>query len=175
MILLRSGLFSDSVGLDGSGSMSLESPRLLSVKLDGELLARQGATVDHRGAIEFTCLRAGGLRHFFQRSTSGEAVPLMRCTGRGQLFLAQRAHDLYLVELQGDSLAVNAANVLAFDPQLAWEIRCDEDVATMVFAGNGGIALSSIRTPIVLDAAQASALDAAGSAIAWSSSGFVIV
>lgn len=174
---MRSNLFSANVELEGSEHMSLQNPRLLKVKLNGELLARQGAMVAYQGAIEFAYEGAGGMKKLIKKVATGEGVPLMRCRGQGDLFLAQNAYDLYLVDLEGDSLTVNGANVLAFDPNLTWDIRRVEGasmlsggVFNMVFTGVGRIALSSFGTPVVLDAGQAPTYADLQSAIAWSSS-----
>ena len=174
---MRSNLFSANVELEGSEYMSLQNPRLLKVKLNGELLARQGAMVAYQGAIEFAYEGAGGMKKLLKKVATGEGVPLMRCRGQGDLFLAQNAYDLYTVDLEGDSLTVNGANVLAFDPNLTWDIRRVEGasmlsggVFNMVFTGVGRIALSSFGTPVVLDATQAPTYADLQSAIAWSSS-----
>ena len=81
-----------------------------------------------------------------------------------------------MVDLDGDSLTVNGANVLAFEPGLAWDIRKVEgtvlsgDLFNMVFTGTGRIVLSACGTPVVLDASQAPTFADVQSAIAWSSS-----
>lgn len=172
---MRSNLFSANVEIEGSEDMSLQNPRLLKVKLNGELLARQGAMVAYQGAIEFAYEGAGGVKKLIKKVATGEGVPLMRCKGRGDLFLAQNAYDLYLVDLEGDSLTVNGANVLAFEPGLTWDIKRVEGasmfaggVFNMVFTGTGRIALSSFGTPVVLDATQAPTYADLQSAIAWS-------
>ena len=174
---MRSNLFSANLEIEGSESMSLQNPRLLKVKLNGEVLARQGAMVAYQGAIEFAYEGAGGMKKLIKKVATGEGVPLMRCRGQGDLFLAQNAYDLYLIDLEGDSLTVNGANVLAFDPSLTWDIRRVEGasmlsggVFNMVFTGAGRIALSSFGTPVVLDATQAPTFADLQSAIAWSSS-----
>jgi len=174
---MRSNLFSANVELEGSDAMSLQNPRLLKVRLNGELLARQGAMVAYQGAIEFAYEGAGGMKKLIKKVATGEGVPLMRCRGQGDLFLAQHAYELHLVDLEGDSLTVNGANVLAFDPALAWDIRRVEGASmfaggifNMVFTGTGRIALSAFGTPVVLDAAQAPTYADLQSAIAWSSS-----
>ncbi|GAA0639169.1 hypothetical protein GCM10009547_49090 [Sporichthya brevicatena] len=174
---MRSHLFSANVELETSDYMSLQNPKLLKVKLNGELLARQGAMVAYQGAMEFAYEGAGGMKKLLKKVATGEGVPLMRCRGQGDLFLAQNAYDLYLVDLEGDSLTVNGDNVLAFDPNLTWDIRRVEGasmlaggVFNMVFTGVGRIALSSFGTPVVLDASQAPTFADLQSAIAWSSS-----
>jgi uncharacterized protein (AIM24 family) len=101
----------------------------------------------------------------------------MRCRGRGDLFLAQNACELHLVDLEGDSLTVSGDNVLAFDSALTWDIRRVEGASmlsgglfNMVFTGTGRIALSAFGTPVVLNAAEAPTYADLQSAIAWSSS-----
>jgi uncharacterized protein (AIM24 family) len=170
-------MFSANVELEGSDAMSLQNPRLLKIRLNGELLARQGAMVAYQGAIEFAYEGAGGMKKLIKKVATGEGVPLMRCRGQGDLFLAQHAYELHLVDLEGDSLTVNGANVLAFDPALSWDIRRVEGASmfaggifNMVFTGTGRIALSAFGTPVVLDATQAPTYADLQSAIAWSSS-----
>jgi uncharacterized protein (AIM24 family) len=53
---------------------------------------------------------------FLKKALTGEGVPLMRCQGRGDVFLAQDGNELHVLDLDGDSVTVNGANVLAFEP-----------------------------------------------------------
>jgi uncharacterized protein (AIM24 family) len=154
----------------------LQNPRLLKVLLDGEVLARQGAMVAYQGQIEFAFEGAGGVGRFLKKALTGEGIPLMRCKGRGDLFLAQQAYELHTIDLEGDSLTVNGANVLAFDPTLSWDIRRVEGasvlsggVFNMVFTGTGRIVLSAFGTPVVLDVSTVPTYADLQSAIAWSS------
>jgi uncharacterized protein (AIM24 family) len=174
---MRSNLFGANVEVEAVERMSLQNPRLLKVALDGEVLARQGAMVAYQGQIEFAYEGAGGMRRVFKKAITGEGVPLMRCRGKGDLFLAHSSFELHLIDLDGDSLTVNGANVLAFEPGLTWEIRKVEgatvlsgDVFNMVFTGTGRMALSAWGTPVVLDVSQAPTYADLQSAIAWSSS-----
>lgn len=174
---MRSHLFTENLEITGSDRMSLQNPRLLKVQLDGELLARQGAMVAYQGQIEFLYEGSGGMKKLLKKVVTGEGVPLMRCRGRGDLFLAQHACELHLVDLEGDSLTVSGDNVLAFDPALTWDIRRVEGASmlsgglfNMVFTGTGRIALSAFGTPVVLDAGEAPTYADLQSAIAWSSS-----
>lgn len=174
---MKSNLFETNLEIAGGGDrMSLQNPRLLKVQLDGELLARQGAMVAYQGAIQFAYEGAGGVKKLLKKALTGEGVPLMRCRGRGDLFLAQNSYELHLIDLDGDSLTVNGANVLAFEPGLTWDIRKVEGASmlaggmfNMVFTGTGRIALSACGTPVVLDASQAPTFADVQSAIAWSS------
>jgi uncharacterized protein (AIM24 family) len=151
---MQSNLFAANVEVEAGERMSLQNPRLLKVALDGEVLTRQGAMVAYQGQIEFAYEGAGGMRRVFKKAVTGEGVPLMRCRGKGDLFLAHSSYELHLIDLDGDSLTVNGANVLAFEPGLVWEIRKVEgatvlsgDVFNMVFTGTGRMALSAWGDP----------------------------
>jgi uncharacterized protein (AIM24 family) len=170
-------MFGANVEVEVGGRIALQNPRLVKVALDGEVFARQGAMVAYQGAIEFAYQGSGGVKRVLKKALTGEGVPLMRCRGKGDLFLAHNAYELHLVDLDGDSLTVNGANVLAFEPELTWDIRKVEgatvlsgDVFNMVFSGAGRIALSAWGTPVVLDASGAPTYADLQSAIAWSSS-----
>jgi uncharacterized protein (AIM24 family) len=133
--------------------------------------------VAYQGEMTFAYEGAGGVGRFLKKALTGEGVPLMRCRGRGDVFLAQDGNELHVLDLDGDSVTVNGANVLAFEPGLTWDIRKVEgasvlsgDVFDMVFTGTGRIALSACGTPVVLDASQAPTYADLQSAIAWSSS-----
>jgi len=174
---VRSNLFGANTEIQSGERMSLQNPRLLKIELDGEVLARQGAMVAYQGAIEFAYEGAGGVAKLLKKALTGEGVPMMRCRGKGDLFLAQNAYELHLIDLDGDSLTVNGDNVLAFEPGLSWDIRRVEGasvlsggVFNMVFSGTGRLALSACGTPVVLDASQVPTYADLQSAIAWSSS-----
>jgi uncharacterized protein (AIM24 family) len=174
---VHSDLFGENVEIDVTERMTLQNPRLLKVALDGELLARQGAMVAYQGQVEFAYEGTGGVRRLLKKALTGEGVPLMRCRGQGDLFLAHNAYELHAIDLEGDSLTVNGANVLAFDTGLTCDIRKVEgatvlsgDLYNMVFSGTGRIVLSAFGTPVVLDASTAPTFADLQSAIAWSSS-----
>ncbi|MDQ2848116.1 MAG: AIM24 family protein [Actinomycetota bacterium] len=175
---MRSNLFGTHGETEGSHRMSLQNPRLSRVVLDGdEVLARQGSMVAYQGAIEFEFESTGGVKKLLKKALPGEKVPLMRCRGRGDLFLAHNPYELHLIDLDGDSLTVNGANVLAYEPGLSWDIGKIEgasmlsgEVVTMVFTGTGRLVLAACGTPVVLDASQVPTYADVQSAIAWSSS-----
>ena len=69
---------------------------MLRARLAGsELLARQGAMVAYQGTVELAYEGAGGVGRFLKKALTGEGVPLMRCRGTGDVFLAQDAHELH--------------------------------------------------------------------------------
>jgi uncharacterized protein (AIM24 family) len=172
---MRSELFGQHLESTSDDRMSLQNPRMLKVRLDGEVLARQGAMVAYQGEVEFAYEGAGGVGRLLKRALTGEGVPLMRCRGRGDVFLAQDARELHVLDLDGDAVTVNGANVLAFEPGLTWDIRRVEGasalsggVFNMVFSGTGRLVVSAYGTPVVLSTGEAPTYADVQSAIAWS-------
>lgn len=173
---MRSELFGAHLETTSDEPMVLQNPRMLKVRLDGEMLARQGAMVAYQGEIAFA-YEGAGLGKLLKKVVTGEGVPLMRCRGRGDLFLAQNGDELHLLDLEGDSLTVNGANLLAFDAGLSWDIRRVEGASMFagglfntVLTGTGRVCVSAHGTPVVLDCSSAPTYVDLQSAIAWSSS-----
>jgi uncharacterized protein (AIM24 family) len=176
---MRSNLFGENLETASTEPLVLQNPRMLKARLDGsELLARQGAMVAYQGQVEFAYEGAGGVGRFLKKVVTGEGVPLMRCRGTGDVFLAQDANELHVLDLDGsDSVTVNGSNVLAFEPGLSWDIRRVEGasvlsggVFNMVFSGTGRLVVSAYGTPVVLNTGEAPTYADLQSAIAWSSS-----
>lgn len=176
---MRSDLFGEHLESTSADTLTLQNPRMLRARLSGsELLARQGAMVAYQGSVEFAYEGAGGVGRFLKKALTGEGVPLMRCRGTGDVFLAQDANELHVLELDGnDGVTVNGANVLAFEPTLTWDIRRVEGasalsggVFNMVFSGAGRLVVSAFGTPVVLNTGEAPTFADLQSAVAWSSS-----
>lgn len=173
---MRSPLFGTHLETESDEAMSMQNPRLLKVRLDGECLARQGSMVAYQGEVEFA-FQGGGLGRFLKKAVTGEGLPLMRVSGRGDVFFAQDAYEIFLVDLEGDSVTVNGRNVLAFESGLEWDIRRVEGASMFsgglfntVFTGTGRLAVACHGTPVVLNTGEAPTFADAQAAIAWSSS-----
>ncbi|MCW2569171.1 MAG: hypothetical protein JWN54_3268 [Mycobacterium sp.] len=158
--------------------MKLQSSKMLKIELDGEMMARQGSMVAYQGQVEFKALGAGGIGKFLKQKLTGEGVPLMRLSGRGDVFLADDASEIFIIDLEpGDALSVNGKNVIAFDPALNYDIKVVQGMGmassaglfNCVFSGAGKLAISSKGTPVVLDVDQPTYADPQA-AIAWSAS-----
>jgi uncharacterized protein (AIM24 family) len=159
--------------------MKLQNSKLLKVELQGELMARQGAMVAYQGQVQFQALGSGGVGNFIKSKLTGEGVPLMKLAGQGDVFLADRAADIYLIDLdQGDALTINGTNVLAFEPTLQYDIKMVQGIGGMlsnaglfncVFSGQGRIAITTKGTPVVLTVDQPTYADPQA-AICWSTS-----
>ncbi|CAN5698691.1 hypothetical protein BH24ACT13_BH24ACT13_09670 [soil metagenome] len=172
---MRSSLFGENLETASPERMTLQNPRMLKVALDGELLARQGSMVAYQGQVDFQ-FQGGGVGRFLKKALTGEGVPLMKCVGRGDVFLANNAEEIHLIDLDGDSVTVNGRNVLAFEPGLEWDIRRVEGASMFsgglfntVFTGSGRLAVSAHGTPVVLSVDAPTYADMQA-AIAWSTS-----
>ncbi|GAB2505801.1 AIM24 family protein [Nocardiopsis aegyptia] len=172
---MRSELFQQARENSQPG-MTLQNAKMLRVGLNGEVLARQGSMVAYQGEIDFSYEGSGGIGRFLKKSFSGEGLPLMRVTGRGDVFLAKDAWDIHLIDLEDDALTVNGANVLAFEPGLNWDIRRVEGAGIMsgglfntVFSGRGRVAVACHGAPVLINVDQPTFVDT-DAAVAWSSS-----
>ncbi len=173
---MRSDLFGTNVESATADRFTLQNPRMLRVALDGDLMARQGAMVAYQGEVDFAYEGAGGMGKLFKKVFTGEGMPLMKVTGRGDVFLADDAMEIHLVNLENDSLTVNGSNVLAFDSTLTWDIKRVEGASMMAggvfnttFNGTGTVAITSHGTPVVLNVDAPTYADIQA-AVAWSTS-----
>ncbi|MFF8617747.1 TerD family protein [Streptomyces sp. NPDC015350] len=144
------------------------------------VLARQGSMVMYQGKVDFSYKGAGFAGRIVGNST-GQEMQLMRCTGRGQLFLAEDGSHLHAIELQGDGICVSAENVLAFDETLQYEVRRIEGhgipggaLFTMQFQGSGTIIVKTHGVPVVLPVTPTTFADC-NAVVAWSSASQVII
>ncbi|MER5446086.1 TerD family protein [Streptomyces sp. NPDC002766] len=144
------------------------------------VLARQGSMVLYQGKVDFSYKGAGFAGRIVGNAT-GQEMQLMRCTGQGQVFLAENATHLHPIELQGDAICVSAENVLAFDETLQYEVRRIEGhgipggaLFTMQFQGTGTLVVKTHGTPVVLPVTPTTFADA-NAVVAWSAASQVIV
>jgi len=156
--------------------LRLQNSKLLKAELNGEFMARTGSMVAYQGQVQFQALGSGGISKFLKSKLTGEGVPLMRISGHGDVFLADRAADIHLIDLdQGDALSINGANVLAFDSTLQYDIKMVSGAGMMsnaglfncVFSGTGRIAVTTKGAPVVLTVDQPTYVDPQA-AICWS-------
>ncbi|ASF09626.1 AIM24 family protein [Nocardia brasiliensis] len=176
---MQSDLFNPShaevtgVGIQKQGS------KMIKVAVNGEVMARAGSMVAYQGDMQFKALGSGGIGRAIQQRLTGEGVPLMNVSGRGDLFLADSAADVHLIDLDGsDGLTINGSNVLAFDTSLSYNIQRVQGAAGVasnaglfncVFTGRGRIAITTHGSPVVLNVDQPTYADPQA-AVAWSSS-----
>lgn len=177
---MRSELFSaDNLEKESAQpGLRLQNSKMLKVELNGEIMCRRGAMVAYQGQVQFQALGASGVGKWLKSKLTGEGVPLMKMTGRGDVFLANDASEIYLIDLEpGDALSINGANVLAFESTLQYDIQFVQGMGMLsaaglfncVFSGQGRIAITSHGTPVVLQVDQPTYADPQA-AICWSAS-----
>ncbi|WP_327190518.1 TerD family protein [Streptomyces xinghaiensis] len=162
---------------------TLQSRQLVRVDLgadDRPVLARQGSMVLYQGKVDFG-YRGAGFAGRVVGNATGQEMQLMRCTGRGQVFLAEDAAEIHPIELQGDAICVSAENVLAFDESLQYEVRRIEGhgipggaLFTMLFQGTGTVVVKTRGTPVVLPVTPTTFADS-NAVVAWSAASQVII
>lgn len=122
--------------------------------------AKNGAMVAYDGQMDFRKLSGGGegLRGMVTRRLTGEQMTLMEVKGQGTCYFADRASDISLVSLQGDTLHVEASNLLCADGSLRTGTSFTglrgasqgNGLFTTTVEGSGQAALISDGTPVVL-------------------------
>ncbi|MFD3706645.1 AIM24 family protein [Nocardia sp. NPDC058658] len=176
---VHSDLFDPSHAEVNGLGIQKQGGKMVKVGMNGEVMARAGSMVAYQGDLKFEALGSGGIGRAIRQHLTGEGVPLMKVTGRGDLFLANSAADVHIIDLDGtDGLTINGANVLAFDSTLRYDIGRVQGAAgyasnaglfNCVFTGRGRIAITTHGTPVVLTVDQATYADP-NAAVAWSSS-----
>lgn len=175
---MQSELFNPNHAEVNGHGIQKQGSKMARVGLNGEVMARAGSMVAYQGDLRFEALGSGGFGRMMRQALSGEGVPLMKVSGRGDLFLANAASDVHLIDLDGsDGLTINGANVLAFESSLSYDIARVRGAGAMsnaglfncVFTGRGRIAITTDGTPVVLNVDAATYADPQA-AVAWSSS-----
>jgi uncharacterized protein (AIM24 family) len=163
---------------EGGRPFSLQNPKLLKVELaDVTIQAKSGSMVAYQGEIKHEHAGSGGLSRLIKKSVTGEGTRLMKISGTGEVFLADRAQEIHLLDLEDDRITVNSANLLAFDAGIDWDIKKVEGVSGMVagglfnltLAGTGAVALLSDGPPLLLEVGGEPTFADPQAAITWSS------
>ena len=175
---MRSALFSaeNMEKESNQPGMRLQNSKMLKVELNGEIMGRVGSMVAYQGQVQFQAQGSGGMGKWLKQKLTGEGVPLMKISGRGDVFLADRASDVHLIDLDpGDAISINGTNVLAFDSTVQYDIKMVQGMGMMsnsglfncVFTGPGRVAITTQGTPVVLTIDQPTYADPQA-AICWS-------
>lgn len=175
---MRSALFEQQyLEAPAADGFALQNGKMLKVTLNGgALMARQGAMVAYQGQMSFDYQSAGGLGKMLKKAVTGEGVDLMKVSGQGDVFFADYAADVHIIELDGnDGLSVNGVSVLAFEPTLSWDIKMISGAGMLggglfntVFSGAGKLAITSRGVPVVLNVDAPTYVDT-DAVVAWSS------
>ena len=170
------GQFSET---ESTESFSLQNSKLLKVELNQVTIqAKLGSMVAYQGDVTFEHAGSGGMGRMLKKAVSGEGTTLMKMAGTGEVFLADQAQDIHLIQLENDYITCNGANVLAFDAGIDWDIKKVEGgvaaalsggLTNMTLQGTGWVALLSDGPPVLLDVSAAPTFADAQAAITWSS------
>ena len=160
-------------------AFTLQNSKLLKVRLEEiTIQAKLGSMVAYQGDVRFEHAGSGGMGRLLKKAVTGEGTRLMKMEGTGEVFLADQAQDIHLIELEGEQVTCNGANVMAFDAGIDWDIKKVEGGAAsmlagglfnMVLSGTGWVALLSDGPPVMLDVGSAPTFADAQAAITWSS------
>ena len=157
-----------------AGRFTLQNSSLLKVRLDNDSIqAKLGSMVAYQGEVRFEH-QGGGLGRFFKKALTGEGVKLMSATGIGDLFLAQDARKIMVLDLQNERMTINGDSILAFEGDVDWDIRRVEGAGriagglyNVVLEGTGKVAVTSHGEPVLLNTSTPTFADPE-SAVAWS-------
>ena len=164
---------------ESKDAFSLQNSKLLKVELNQVTIqAKLGSMVAYQGDVTFEHAGAGGLGRMLKKAVSGEGTQLMKMTGTGEVFLADQAQDIHLIQLENDYITCNGANVLAFDAGIDWDIKKVEGASglmagglfNMALTGSGWVAIISDGPPVLLNTGDAPTFADPAAAITWSSS-----
>jgi uncharacterized protein (AIM24 family) len=159
-------------------AFALQNAKLLKVSLNQVTVqAKLGSMVAYQGAVSFEHAGSGGMSRLLKKAVTGEGARLMKITGTGEVFLADRAQEIHLIYLENDRITVNGENLLAFDTEVDWDIERMQGASGVmggglfntVLHGTGWVAVLSDGPPVLLDVAQAPTFADAQAAITWSS------
>lgn len=158
-------------------AFTIQNPRLLKVELsETTVMARSGAMVAYQGDVHFEH-QGGGMGRLLKKAATGESLRLMKASGSGEVFLAERAMLVHVVRLENDSITANGRNVLAFETGIDWDVKRVKGGAAGMLAGGlfnihlegtGTVALVTEGEPVMLDVGEASTFADPQAAIAWS-------
>lgn len=158
-------------------AFTMQNKRLLKIELsETTVMARSGAMVAYQGDVKFEHT-GGGMGRLLKKAATGESLRLMKASGSGEVFLANRAMLVHIIKLDNDSITTNGRNVLAFEEGIDWDITRVKGGAAGMLAGGlfnvglkgtGMVALVSEGEPVLLDVAEAPTFADPQAAIAWS-------
>ncbi|MDX6655930.1 MAG: hypothetical protein QOH62_723, partial [Solirubrobacteraceae bacterium] len=125
--------FSETQSTD---AFALQNSKLLKVRLDeGTIQAKLGSMVAYQGDVAFEHAGAGGMGRLLKKAVTGEGTSLMKMSGSGEVFLADKAQDIHLLMLQDEKITVNGPNLLAFDADIDWDIERVQGASGMMGGG----------------------------------------
>jgi uncharacterized protein (AIM24 family) len=163
---------------EAKDAFNLQNSKLLKVELsDVTIQAKLGSMVAYQGDVNFEHAGSGGMSRMLKKAVTNEGATLMKISGKGEVFHADMAQDVQLLQLDGDQITANGANVLAFDAGIDWDIKKVEGTSGMLagglfnmeLKGSGWVALVSDGPPVLIDIDGDETCADPQAAITWSS------
>ena len=154
----------------------LQNKKMLKISMQyGPVFAKLGSMVAYQGDVRFENTGSGGLNKMFKAAVTGEGVKMMRCTGQGELFVADAASEIQVFYLENDMVSVNGNNVLAFSSSIEWDIHRVQARGGMMagglynvsLRGTGYVAITTKGDPVALDVAGAPTFGDAQAVVMW--------
>lgn len=175
---IHGSLFEQYAEQRASEPFTRQNAKMLKVVLGrGPVWAKAGAMVAYQGDIRFENKGSGGLGRLLKQAATGEGVPLMKCSGQGELFVADQATDVQVLYLENDMISVNGRNILAFDDSIDWDIHRVQargalmtgDLYNVSLRGTGYVAVTTRGEPVALDVGSAPTFGDPQAVVLWTS------
>lgn len=169
------GLMGDGYDEEDVERVGLQNSKMLKIRLGGPVMIKRGSMVAYQGQMSFEAVsEGGGVGSLLKRAVSDNAL-MARAEGHGDLFLADNADQVHLLQLDGGSLMVNGPNLLAFEHGIAFEtvrfkgagLVTGGGLFGMKLTGSGWVAVTCHGTPVRLDTDGQTFVDSQA-AVAWS-------
>lgn len=128
---------SENAIMETDAPFQLENSYTLDIAVDGSVQAKAGSMIAFTGDLSFTGKSSaeGGITGFIKQAATSEGTPVMSVEGQGHAYLADSEKKVQLLELDSDdSITVNGEDILAFDPNVSYEISSMDTLAG-AFAG----------------------------------------
>jgi uncharacterized protein (AIM24 family) len=152
----------------------LQNKKLLRVRVGEPFQARQGSMVAYQGNVQFK-YQGGGVGKFLKRAVTGEGLSLMGVEGQGDVFLADAAKEVHILQLNNSGISINGDHVLAFSGGLQWNIERVQGAGMLTgglfnttLRGTGWIAVTTEGDPVVLNAGESPTFTDTNAVVGWS-------
>lgn len=173
---IHGSLFKDFQENAATDPFVLQNKKLLKISMQyGPVWALTGSMVAYQGDVHFENTGSGGLDKLLKSKLTGEGVNMMRCTGQGELFVANDATEVQLMYLENDSISVNGASVLAFSGSIEWDIHriasrggmTAGGMFNVVLRGTGYVAITTHGDPVAFEVSGAPTFADAQAVVMW--------
>lgn len=140
----------------------MHTAKIVSANVDGSMMAKAGSMIAYEGELSFTgkASAEGGVLGFVKEAATSEGSPVMEIEGTGKVYLADHGKRIQLINLgENDQITVNGDDVLAFGPDVDYEVNTMSGISgasagglvNVFLSGPGIAAITTHGDPIVLE------------------------